>query len=116
MNRSQSIQKWSDLGFNAAERSEILNSRDVNKDAVTSYHHDMTKRVFTMFTLLGDHSTYSFSEIFVHERIHGSGVEKQHWATIPILGIGLGHDLSGYAHYENILEKCKNPIAAEGLK
>ena len=43
---------------------------------------------------------HSIEEIVVHEAIHAAGVP-------PTPGRFGGHDLKGYSHYQNILDKCQ---------
>ena len=48
--------------------------------------------------------TYPLREVLVHEFIHAAGVPK----TPSVLGtLGLSHDLSGYKHYDSIINDCK---------
>lgn len=112
--------KFSLLGdpANNASLGITENERITIRDGASLYSQGTTvfeipgKPVYTFWTVTSFRDgTYPFEEVVVHEIIHESRVGKHPYLPLGFFGIPLtgGHDLTGYEHYNDILENCRLP-------
>lgn len=93
------------LGISEPVRNRINSLQSVFSRGFTIF--ELPGPVYTFFNNGSFTSeAYPASEVMVHERIHGSNVNP----TYSLWGIfSGGHDLTGYAHYDEILRSCSKP-------
>lgn len=93
------------IGITEIERSAIYNGINLKSQATTIF-----ERPGSIISIWKDTAfkggEFSIDEVVPHEMIHGSSVGR-HYSLLSYVFLFYGHDLTGYEHYQKIIDNCQ---------